>query len=392
MLDDGSTDNSLEIIEDFGRRYPFIRILKNETNRGLLYSINRALKEARCDFVVWAAADDRLMPKFLERNVQCLSEHPAAGMTFSRLAVFKDGSDEITSFTEKNYGMAFDFGTVATIPVAADAAGPLAAQPPLDFRQHGDGKPHRADEAGGFDAELRWHADYFSFLAVALRHGAVCIPETLALMRQRPQTYSSEGMANRNEQRATLGRLADKLTTKGWRDLGITVLRCPSLLSPFGGLMLEALVAPPTAMAFCGDIRTLVGKSRMGTENRHAGSAREPLCSHGSSGGIEHPDKIRPICTLGSALMMHDFTLVIPTYNRAQQFGALLGYLETQRCGLPCARPRLQRTGGACGQSCAGGRLQPRRRICRVPGPGAHRKVASGHSQSHNAVLCAVRR
>ena len=112
VLDDGSTDNSLEIIEDFGRRYPFIRILRNETNRGLLYSINRALNEARCDFVVWAAADDRLMPNFLERNAQCLSEYPAAGMTFSRLAVFKDGSDEITSFTEKNYGIAFDFGTV----------------------------------------------------------------------------------------------------------------------------------------------------------------------------------------------------------------------------------------------------------------------------------------
>ena len=145
MLDDGSTDDSLKIIEDFGRRYPFIRILTNGTNRGLLYSINRALEEARCAFVVWAAADDRLMPQFLERNVQCLREYPAAGMTFSRLAVFEDGSDETTSFTEKNYGVAFDFGTAPTIPVTADAAEPLAAQSPLDFRQHGDGKPHRTD-------------------------------------------------------------------------------------------------------------------------------------------------------------------------------------------------------------------------------------------------------
>ena len=104
VIDDGSTDNSVEIIEDFGRRYPFIRLLRNEANRGLLYSINRALNEARCDFVVWAAADDRLLPNFLERNAKCLSEHPAAGMTFSRLAVFTDGSDEITSFTERNYG------------------------------------------------------------------------------------------------------------------------------------------------------------------------------------------------------------------------------------------------------------------------------------------------
>ena len=209
-------------------------------------------------------------------------------MTFSRLAVFEDGSDEITSFTEKNYGVAFDFGTAPQF---------LSPQMLRDRLQHSHlwisantamASRTALMQVGGFDAELRWHADYFSFLAVALRHGAVCIPETLALMRQRPQTYSSEGMANRNEQRAILGRLADKLTTKGWRDLGITVLRCPSLLSPFGGLMLEALVAPPTAMAFCRDIRTLVGKSRMRTENRHAGSHREPLCSNDSSSGAGH--------------------------------------------------------------------------------------------------------
>ena len=110
VLDDGSTDNSLEIIQDFAWRYPFIRILRNETNRGLLYSINRALNASRCDFIVWAAADDRLMPNFVERNTQCLREHPTAGLAFSRLAVFKDGSDEITPFTEKSHGIAFDFG------------------------------------------------------------------------------------------------------------------------------------------------------------------------------------------------------------------------------------------------------------------------------------------
>jgi glycosyltransferase involved in cell wall biosynthesis len=250
VLDDGSTDDSLEIIESFARRYPFIRILTNETNRGLLYSINRALGEARCDFVVWAAADDRLLPNFIERNVQCLQEYPAAGIAFSRLAVFQDGSDDITPFTEKNHGLAFDFGTapcffspemlreclqrsylwISANTVMASRAALIAA--------------------GGFDQELRWHADHFGFMVVALRRGACCIPETLALMRQRDQTYSSAGMAKRNEQRATLGRFADKLTTKGWRDIGIAALRCPSLLSPFGGLMLEALLLRPRRWPF----------------------------------------------------------------------------------------------------------------------------------------------
>ena len=245
VLDDGSTDNSLNVIEDFARRYPFIRIMKNETNRGLLYSINRALKEARCDFIVWAAADDRLMPNFVERNTQCLDEFPAAGISFSRLAVFRDGTDEIVPYTEANHGVAFDFGTAPRHLSPAMLRERLQQSYLWLSANTAMASRSALMEAGGFDPELRWHADYFGFWVVALRHGACCIPETLALMRQREQTYSSTGMAKREEQLATLGRMADKLTRKGWRDIGLTMMECPALLSPFGSPMLEALRLRP---------------------------------------------------------------------------------------------------------------------------------------------------
>jgi glycosyltransferase domain-containing protein len=250
VLDDGSTDNSMEIIESFARRYPFIRILKNPTNQGLLYSINRALEAARCDFVVWAAADDRLLPNFIARNIQCLRMYPEAAMTFSRLAVFRDGCDQVITFTKEHHNAAFDFGAVPHF------FSPEALRERLQrsylWMSANTVVVSRAAllKSAGFDGQLRWHADHFAFITVALRHGVCCIPETLAVMRQRDQTYSSTGMAKRDEQLATLGRLADKLTTKGWRDIGIAALRCPSLLSPFGGLMLEALLMKPRRWPF----------------------------------------------------------------------------------------------------------------------------------------------
>jgi glycosyltransferase domain-containing protein len=250
VLDDGSTDDSLEIIEGFARRHPFIRVLKNETNRGLLYSINRALKEARCDFIVWAAADDRLMPNFVERNIQCLRKHPTAGISFSRLAVFRDGSDEIQPFTEATHGVAFDFGTEPQFLSPADLRERLQRSYLWISANAVMASRTALVRAGGFDPELRWHADYFGFWVLALRHGACSIPETLALMRQREQTYSSAGMARHKEQRATLGRLADKLTMGGWRDIGVVVLRSPSLLSPFGGAMLATLLRKPRRWPF----------------------------------------------------------------------------------------------------------------------------------------------
>lgn len=250
VVDDGSSDNSLEIIQGFAERYPFIRVLKNETNRGLLFSINRAIAEARSEFLVWAAADDILLPNFLRRNIECLQQHPEAGMTLSRLAVFRDGSKEVTNFTEKNHGIAFDFGTEPKY------YSPAALRQRLQMSYlwlSGNTVVARRSaliQVGGFDPDLKWHADYFAFWVVALRNGVCTIPETLALMRQREQTYSSSGMNNPAEQLATLGKLANKLTTKGWRDIGLVALHQPSLLSPFGRAMLRALIRKPQRWPF----------------------------------------------------------------------------------------------------------------------------------------------
>jgi hypothetical protein len=164
--------------------------------------------------------------------------------------VFHDGSEDIISFTHRRHGTAFDFGT-APIFLSPEMLRSRLRQSYMWISANTVMASRTAlIQAGGFDPALRWHADHFAFLVVALRHGACCIPETLALMRQRGETYSSAGMAKRSEQRVTLGRLADKLTTKGWRDIGIAVLRCPSLLSPFGGLMIEALLFKPRRWPF----------------------------------------------------------------------------------------------------------------------------------------------
>jgi glycosyltransferase involved in cell wall biosynthesis len=250
VLDDGSTDQSLAVIENYAKRFPFTRVLKNDKNRGLLYSINRALAAARCDFIVWAAADDRLLPMFLERNLECLRRYPAAAMTFSRLATFRCGSDEISTYTEKQHGDAFDFGDAPKYWSADELRTRL--QRSYLWLSANTVMARRSDvlAAGGFDPALRWHADYFTSWVVALRHGACSIPETLAAMRVREQTYSSSGMSNRSEQLATLGRMADKLTQKGLRDIGLAYLRCPSLLSPFGALAITSCLRHPRRWPF----------------------------------------------------------------------------------------------------------------------------------------------
>src|SRR5262249_57017086 len=52
----------------------------------------------RCDYLVWAAADDRLLPQFLDRNMAALARHPHAALSFSEVVSPKGDSEEIDRF------------------------------------------------------------------------------------------------------------------------------------------------------------------------------------------------------------------------------------------------------------------------------------------------------
>ena len=57
VVDDASTDNSLDIIQEFSRD---IRLLVNETNKGVAYASNLALKHAQGRYWMRVDADDFL--------------------------------------------------------------------------------------------------------------------------------------------------------------------------------------------------------------------------------------------------------------------------------------------------------------------------------------------
>lgn len=58
VIDDGSTDNSLEIIRSFSKSDPRINIVKNEKNLGIQKSLNIGIKKARGDFIARIDHDD----------------------------------------------------------------------------------------------------------------------------------------------------------------------------------------------------------------------------------------------------------------------------------------------------------------------------------------------
>ena len=78
IVNDGSTDNSLEIIRSYGDER--IKIINNEENIGLTKSLNKALKVARGEYIARQDADDVSLQNRFEEQVSYLENHPETAL------------------------------------------------------------------------------------------------------------------------------------------------------------------------------------------------------------------------------------------------------------------------------------------------------------------------
>ncbi|NJL57441.1 glycosyltransferase family 2 protein [bacterium] len=92
LVDDGSTDNSVQVIEEFinKNRCSTFRLFKNEQNQGLMSAGNRALELTSGDYIVGLAADDRWLPGYLENSMNVLTQYPQAALCCSDFMTFED--------------------------------------------------------------------------------------------------------------------------------------------------------------------------------------------------------------------------------------------------------------------------------------------------------------
>jgi glycosyltransferase involved in cell wall biosynthesis len=245
VIDDGSTDGSWDVIQKFAQEHSNLQAVANDRNLGLEASIGKALQRVDCDYLVWAGADDRLLPHFIERNMTILAQHPAAALSFSEVVVLKGDSEQIDRFA-----------TNAAAPPMFDLSNLPAYLSPDQLRQRmkqsylpiaSNTAVIRVDalrEFGGFPAALRWFADSFACTALAMRHGACVIAEPLALIRSRPESYS-QTMRDVPQQTELLIAILELLRRPQLRDIRSFMKDCPSNLTVYDPLILALLAKRP---------------------------------------------------------------------------------------------------------------------------------------------------
>ncbi|MGL5192288.1 MAG: glycosyltransferase family 2 protein, partial [Chroococcales cyanobacterium] len=103
IINDGSTDNTLQVIEEV--QDPRIQVFSYE-NGGLPEARNRGIARATGEFITFMDADDLWTPDKLEGQVAALQQNPKAGLAYSWTCFMdsegKSFSKDFPSYIEGN--------------------------------------------------------------------------------------------------------------------------------------------------------------------------------------------------------------------------------------------------------------------------------------------------
>ena len=78
IIDDGSTDNTAEIVRSYGDAIRYFY----QKNTGISGAINYGMRQAKGEWIAVLAADDEWLPNFVACHVRLISEHPDIKWTY----------------------------------------------------------------------------------------------------------------------------------------------------------------------------------------------------------------------------------------------------------------------------------------------------------------------
>ncbi len=101
IVDDGSKDNSVNVIKSYCEKDSRIKLFQHEggINKGLAETIKLGVSKANGEWIAFLESDDKFMPECLEEKIKVAEKNPEIGFIFSDLETF----GEVNTKIDKNY-------------------------------------------------------------------------------------------------------------------------------------------------------------------------------------------------------------------------------------------------------------------------------------------------
>lgn len=92
IVDNASSDSTVEICEEYAKKDKRIRFFKTEKNQGIRWAYETVLLKSTGKYFIWIAADDKFSSDFLERNFLILESNNNIVASTSKVEWYGPGS------------------------------------------------------------------------------------------------------------------------------------------------------------------------------------------------------------------------------------------------------------------------------------------------------------
>ena len=162
VIDDGSTDDSPEVLKRYGARFHW----ELQANRGQVATMNRAWHMSRGEVLGYLSADDLLLPGAVSAAVSCLRQNPDAVLSYCDFNLIDPDSRVVRRVRTPE----FDYRKMVTDMICPPGPGAF-------FRRSA------FESAGGWHTGFKQNLDYEYWLRLGLHGRFARIPEVLAAYR-----------------------------------------------------------------------------------------------------------------------------------------------------------------------------------------------------------------
>lgn len=181
VVDDGSTDNTTEVVESYSAQDERIRLLTQAVNRGPSTARNIGMLAARGDYIAFLDADDLWLPAKLEKQVASLKTKQDVGACYTWFETVNDHRQVIQQW--KDLRLTFWHNPVDALALARGNYVCGSASSVMMRRT-------LIETVGLFNESMRGSEDLDYWYRMALRTSFCLVPEPLVQIRRRSETRS----------------------------------------------------------------------------------------------------------------------------------------------------------------------------------------------------------
>jgi len=204
ILDGGSTDGTLAILEDYAKRYPHIRFI-SEKDKGQSDAMNKGIHMAKGNYIGFLNADDGYFPFTLNRIISLIKRQEKPVVLVGNCILVNQQNQVIYRNRPARLQAYHLYSGVEPYPINPSAyfyAKEIHADPRVGF----------------YDLQNHYNMDYAFFLSVCLHFPLIYHAEDWGFMLQHP-----EAKTTKDQEAKELESRKKELLNKTWDRLPIKV-------------------------------------------------------------------------------------------------------------------------------------------------------------------------